>query len=98
MATDEELRAESRESALIVVGRTGSRTAKFEEMDRMLGAGFSLLRAGGFSCGLDFLHGVLRINKYCNFFDKNWNFIFNCKILTNFVIQSIDPELDPVPH
>jgi hypothetical protein len=28
MASDEELRAESRESALIVVGRSGSRRAK----------------------------------------------------------------------
>jgi hypothetical protein len=93
-------------SALILVGwiriQEGINELKIQTSEGIyfLRAGYSLLRAEGFSCNLeDVLHGGLGIKKIAFFYLKHWIF-FRCKILQFLVIKTLDPdlELDPDPR
>ncbi len=53
----------------------------------------SLLRAQGFSCGLDILYGGLEISKLQYFFDqKNNKKIFSYKFFPILVIKTLNPD------
>jgi hypothetical protein len=67
---------------------------------RVCSAGFSILKAGGFSCRLYVLFGELGINLLLFLF-KKYMIFFQFVNFFFLVIKSLDPDpkmLDPDPH
>ncbi len=70
-------------------------TYKYRSIEKS--AGWSFLRAEGFSCSLCVLYGGLGITN-CNFLSKKYPISFSCKIFQFSVIKTLDSELDPDPQ